>query len=194
MSGIHQMMLAVSAAAFTPQTVVKTSGTGATETIPLGATNVVIEVLGWGGQGGLMVFDGTDTWFGGGGGSGGVGRSSYSCSGGQTLTFTVPTSPGTVSVSSGTLSITTLSVGFGASGQDGIISGTALGGNGSLPTGGNQANTQGNRGTDGTIGSGGTGGAAKAGNYGYSSGAGSDSNSFTVRSNGGAGTIVFRYT
>lgn len=183
-----------SAPPFVPQTVVKTSGTGATETIPFGATNVVIEVLGWGGEGGLLLFDGVDTWGGGGGGSGGYGRSSYSCNGGQTLTFTVPSTAGTVSVSSGTLSITTMSVGLAASGQDGQIGVTVAGGSGSIPTGGNQVNTQGNSGTSGDNVSYGTGGASVSGLYGYSSGVGGDSNSFTVRGGGGAGTIVFRYT
>lgn len=183
-----------SAPPFVPQTVVRTSGTGATETIPFGATNVVIEVLGWGGQGGLIVFDGVDNWGGGGGGSGGYGRSSYSCNGGQTLTYTVPTSLGNVTVSSGTLSVTTMTANSGSSGQDGTISGTAAGGNGGTVTGGNQVNTAGNAGSSGDNTSLGTGGASVSGLYGYSSGVGGDSNSYTVRGSGGAGSIVFRYT
>ncbi len=69
MSGI-QMALMGSGGGFVPVTNTYTTGTGATETVPTGATQVVITLDGGGGAGG---FNGTT--LGGGGGGGGLARS-----------------------------------------------------------------------------------------------------------------------
>jgi len=117
--------LARSAAShFAPVNRTYTSGTSATETAPLGATNVIIEA--WGGGGG-----GEDGWFsdaaefGGDGKAGGYCRSSYPIVGGQTLVYTVgsggarggPATNGTATtVVSGTKTITSMNAGGGGGG------------------------------------------------------------------------------
>ena len=111
------------------------SGSGS-QAVPDGATNAVIELWGVGGPGGYGT--GTqkpDIYYGPGGQAGGYCRSSYSCSGGQTLNYALSAAYATDStVTSGTLSITTMTaVGGGEGGVTGY--GTASGGNAANTTG-----------------------------------------------------------
>ena len=71
---------------FTPVTRTYNSGTAATETVPTGATNVVITLWGGGGSGGNDKFSHTS---GQGGGSGAYCQKSQVTSGGSTFTYTV---------------------------------------------------------------------------------------------------------
>jgi hypothetical protein len=185
-----------SAFTFTPVTRTYTSGTGATETAPAGATNVIIAV--WGGGGG-----GAGGWFsdvdesGGGGGAGGYSETSVAISGGQTLTYTVGAfggggipdggpgvAGGNSSVSSGTKSITTMTAVGGGGGLQ------LSGGTGGTASGGTTTNTTGG---SGDIGSGGApvvgwnsnaAGDGGLGGFGFSS-SGVD---------GATGQIIFYYT
>ena len=138
-------VLLMGGTSFTPVTRTYTTGTGATETAPTGATNVIIAAWG-GGAGGhrgftVMCVDEAGT----GGGSGGYSESSYAISGGQTLVYTVGiagvggttannfTAGGNTSVTSGTKSITTMTANGGGRGAPG---GTASGGTTINTTGG----------------------------------------------------------
>lgn len=126
---------------FTPSTVNTT--TSGTQTVPAGATNVVIELWGNGGGGGGGG-GGRD-----GGGAGGYSRSTYACSGGQTISYTRGAAGtagsaaggnggtgGTSNVVSGTLTITQMNANGGGGG-------TAGGGTGGGASGGNVVNTTG---------------------------------------------------
>ena len=112
------------------------SGSG-TQTVPAGAGNVVIELWGVGGPGayGTGTGTGTSKQYGPGGQAGGYCRSSYSCSGGQTLNYALDSTFAQDStVTSGTLAITTMTaVGGGQGGGTGY--GTASGGNQANVTG-----------------------------------------------------------
>lgn len=202
MAGIHCIMAGRNGGAppFTPVTRVYSTGTTATETAPTGATNVVIEVWG-GGAGGPRGFGvGCAIDYNSDGSSGGYSRTSVAVSGGQTLVYTIGpggkgrdatagTSGTASSVSSGTLSITTMSAGGGTY----SISG---GGAGGTASGGTVANTTGNVGviTSGgnTPAPSGTNGNTTGydGGYGGSSGFGSAGDGTA----GGPGYLVFRYT
>jgi hypothetical protein len=181
-----------------------TSGSGATETVPANASTVVIEVFGAGGGGGGGA-SGCGGSGGGGGGSGGYSRSSYACSGGKTLIYTAPStgaSGGTVnsggntgassSVSSGTLSITTMTAAGGTGGGSG--SATGAGGGGGAASGGNVVNTTGNAGTAHSGGSGGAGGVAVVGVNGSGTSGGRGGAGGAGGATGGSGTVVFTYT
>lgn len=173
-----------------------TAGSG-TETVPSGASNVVIEI--WGGGGGGGGGDGNITKGGGGGGAG-YARSSYACSGGQTIAYTVGAGGSNAGVnngagfagtqssaSSGTLSITTMTAHGGAGGTgDGSANS-----NGGSASGGNQANATGGQGL-----SSGTGGSPTAGVYsntGASNGKGGNGNLLTGVA-GAAAMVSFHYT
>lgn len=115
--------------AFTSAQHVYTSSSG-TEIVPAGAANVVIEVWGPGGTGafGTGSVGAHDAAYGAGGAAGGYCRSSYSCSGGKTLGYSVGTTNGSQStVTSGTLSISAMTAN-GASTQGSLGGGTASGG------------------------------------------------------------------
>ena len=184
-----------------------TSGSG-TETVPNGYSTVEIEV--WGGGGGGAQGAGTlDTaQNGAGAGAGGYTRSGYAVSGGETLHWSVGsggtggdtgagsagTAGGNSVVSSGSLSITTMT---GDGGQPGTNAGTGFGLGGSA-TGGNQANVAGGNGTAGGTNTG-AGGVSANGVYannpatnGNGGNGGFDASS--VGSNGAGGLIVFRYS
>jgi hypothetical protein len=133
--------------AFTSSQSTFTSGSGSV-TVPFGANSVIIEA--WGGGGGASA-TGYTASYAAGGGSGAYVRSQYSCSGGQTLNYSVGTFgganvnnngvAGTAStVTSGTLAITSISAGGG--------SGASGSGAGGIASGGNQVNTNGNPGTN----------------------------------------------
>jgi hypothetical protein len=176
-----------------------TSGSGS-DTVPAGYSTVVIEVWG-GGGGGQEGFLGTGV--GAGGGAAGYSRSQYSCTGGQTIDYSIGTggtggtsgdgAPGTngnaSTASSGSLGIITMTA-------NGGIGGTSSGGGaGGTASGGNQANTTGGAGSASR-----TGGLAANGVYANNpasngdGGRGGGSSGTVVGSNGSAGLVTFRYS
>lgn len=189
---------------FTPVTRTYTSGTGATETVPTGATQVVITVDGGGGAGGYNA-----TTQGGGGGGGSQAVKTIAVVGGNTFTYTVGNavlgrttqgtgSTGQASTVSGTVSGGSVSInagaGFGGSFIAGNLGGTATGGD---------TNTDGNPGDDGVDGGqGGSSASGAAGGFpaeaGASPGGGGGGSGLDVgelRSGAGArGQISFSYT
>ena len=171
---------------FTPQTIVR-QGSASSQTVPAGATNVIIEAWGNGGYGGGYYFDGSNYNSGGGGGAGGYCRSSYSCSGGQTINYDARAGF-TVQVTSGTLSITTMTANNGGNGVPGTFSDAGFAGNGGTATGGNQANVT------GQAGSGAAPGNSTAGVYGGPFGDGGSGDASPASTPGGPGGIVFRFT
>ena len=178
-----------------PITRIYTSGSG-TETVPAVYNAVVIEIIsgGGGGEGGFFQSSGHQSYGGQGGDSGTYSRSLYTCSSGQTLSYVVggggtrgaggnygaPGAGGTSSVSSGSLSITTM---------------TAPGGNtGLTSSGGNQANSGPNHGTAGSLNTVGTGGSAISGEYVGAYGAGGNGGlGVEAGSPGGEGVVAFHY-
>jgi hypothetical protein len=150
---------------FPPTTHTYTSGTGATETIPVGARNLTIETWGSGGYGGPGSGSGCAAKSGSGGGAGGYSKTTLSvvASVGKTLTYTVGAVPGVgaagnaSSVSSGTLAIATMTANGGAAGA----ADPSAGGAGGTASGGTAANTTGGAGTSSALG--GAGGTAVAG-------------------------------
>jgi hypothetical protein len=160
------------------------------ETVPSGANSVVIEVWGGGGDGGngatATVGGCALQRPGGGAGGGGYSRSSYACSAGQTINYTVGAESGASTVSSGTLSVTTMTANGGGNGGNAVggspgSNGTA--GTGGTASGGNQANTTGNSGAAGVPDC--YGGAGGAGITGSESGDGSP---YGAGGSGGLGT------
>lgn len=170
---------------YTPTTITLTGGSG-TYTVPTGATQVVMEAWGGGGQSGQdWVTYEPLLWNGGAGAGGGYSRSLYSCSGGQTFNYAVG---GNTTVTSGTLTITSMAANNGGQGGaasdyvDGTDSTT-----GGTASGGNQANTAGG------AASGGVGGNASTGVYGGPYGHGHDA-SYPGLQAGDPGGIVLRFT
>jgi hypothetical protein len=162
--------------AFVPVTHTYTSGSG-NETVPTGALNLVLTVVGAGGYGGNSYTDfGSDNYSsGGGGGGGGYALKTIAVSSGDwgaTIAYAVGTSTGASSTSSGTLAAGAISItaNGGSNGGDGTSTQGGAGGSGGSATGGN-TNTSG---TDGDPGlnsgssgiSGGTGGYSAEGTYG----------------------------
>ena len=189
---IQAMMLqsGVSVPPFDPVTRLYTTPGSGAETVPSGATTVVIECIG-SGQNGAAGLD--DVTGGDGGKAAGYCKSSYSCTGGQTLSYTVAASPGgqtsltngnSSTVSSGTLSITTMD---------------AKGGNAGSPSGGNVANTAGGAGSGAVGGLGGAGGTNSAWTYGTHGSGGQGGNAAPFPSgrlpqSGLDGAVRFYYT
>lgn len=198
---------------FSPFANTYTTGTGATETIPGGATTLLIEIWAPGGGGGD---GGTDPDGAGGGGAYCAKTVSIVASGGKTLTYTVTagavhgtgTTSGDCTVVNGTFSTsvnmtahaggavaTTNNPGGGggtATGGDTNTSGSAgiSGGNSSTPTGGN------NNGPGG--GTGGTAGVHSGANAGNGNppggGGGGGGGGGSIGGNGGTGQIRFNYS
>lgn len=191
--------------AFTPVRTVRATGSG-TETVPMGATAVMIAVWGGGGAGGSV--GRWDTTGARGGDGGAFCQTSMPCSGGQTLNYSVGVAGtysgntayagGNSTVSSGTLSITTMQANGGQTGNGSATYATA--------TGGNYENTSGNIGTTSGGIVGGNGGPAISrtiGGVNYAAGGGgfgADGNDvtpgplFTPGDYGESGLIVFYYT
>jgi hypothetical protein len=136
MSGIQMALLGF--AGFTPVTNTYTSGTGATETVPAGATSVSIVVNGGGGAGGY-----SGSTQGGGGGGGSQALRTIAVTGGNTFTYTVAASV-----------LGRITQGTGIAGQASTVSGTVSGGSVSMTAGG---------GGGGTFLTGGLGGTATGG-------------------------------
>jgi hypothetical protein len=184
----------------------QTPGSG-TETIPTGYTTLTIECWGAGGGGNVSFGSGMTLTGGGGGGGGGYSRTVVSVSGlgGDTLAYTVGTSGavafnGTASsVSSGTLSITTMTCNGGLAGTAATSQTTpGSGGTGGTASGGTAANTSGNNGNAGQTqsgippGGGGGGGFAISGVY-YGSGNGGSGGGTVGASAGSNGAVLFHY-
>ncbi len=166
------------------------SATSGTETVPTGATQVVIELWGLGGQGayGTGSVAQHNATYGAGAQAAGYCRSVYPCSGGQTLNYDLTTVyQQDSSVTSGTLSITTMTaVGGGEAGVTGY--GTA--------SGGNQANVTGALGGPGgsTLADG-AGGAGTVGVYEGAEGGGGNGGYGAVQgAPGGPAFVSFYYT
>lgn len=191
-----------------------TSGTAQTETVPNGASQVVIDLWGPGGGGGGSDDVGSD-----GGGGGGYCRKTISLVGGGTFTWTVGaigtggprfdpgTAGGQTKVDNGTYGTT---VTLRANGGDpGLRNGTSPGAGGTAS--GGDTNTSGTTGANGGAHSGGDGGAGANGGAGGAGGidgganaqpgvapgggggGGKDSNSF-AGGDGASGKIIFAWT
>jgi hypothetical protein len=179
-----------------------------TETVPTGFNTLTIEVWGGSGGGGARFISGSIIAGGGGGGSGGYSRTTVSVTGlgGDTLNYTVGVAGvgagingGNSSVSSGTLSITTLTANGGATGSAATAANHAgAGGLGGTATGGTVVNTSGNTGGAGVNNAGGgDGGVGAFGIPGIFSGGasgGSGAGIVIVNVNGGVGVVVFSYS
>jgi hypothetical protein len=193
------LMAGAAIPAFVPVLHSYTAGSAATETVPVGAAFVMIEVWGAGGGGDA----GSSSIGGNGGCGGGYARSFYPCTGGQTLTYTVgqggvagtgsSNAPGgnggASAVSSGTLSITSMNGGGGGN----------SGGAGGTGAGSNQWSATGAVGAAGTAGPslGGNGGTVLGGLYANASGAqgkGGKGGSTSTGNAGAAGMVSFYYT
>lgn len=197
-----------------PQGLIDVSGSG-TETVPTGATSLIIRMYGGGGSG---VYTSTANYGAGGGGGAQITSTSLSVSGGQTITYSVG-APGTGTTTAGvaggntTVTFTGVFVATaggggagtgapspGAGGTVTVTTGTASSSNpGSSGTAGNST-TQGSGGAAGAGGTGGgatatpSGGAAVMGN---NLGGGSTGGNITPDAStyqGGAGFISFSYT
>lgn len=197
MSGFIGVLLAAAAGGFTPVTNTYTTGTGATETIPAGATNCVVEVWGPSGNGGTGIGSGCAGRSGGGGGSGGYSRTSLAVTAGNTFTYTAGVVVSTnSSVSSGTQTISTMTSNFGVAGGNAVGSVNGSGGAGGTASGGTGTNTTGNAGSAGIGCINGVGGAGIVGTNGTggAGGTGGFTVSNTGRTLGVAGKIIFAYT
>lgn len=185
---------------FVPVTHTYTSGTG-TETIPSGATTMVIEA--WGGSGpggaGSSYFTAHQIQYSGGGGGGAAGycRSSFPVTGltGETMTYIVGSAGGgNTSITAGTFAMTTMAANGGGGGGNasGFTGGTL--GTGGTASGGTSANATGSNGTAGSAGSFGTGGVGTVGINGTGARGGNGGYATMPLGGGGPGQITFRYT
>jgi hypothetical protein len=193
---------------FTPVTNTYNSAGTFTETIPNGATTVVIEDSGSSGNGGNGANGNSpphNDWGGGGGASGSYCRTSFSVGSQNGKSFTVVVAAASSGASS-TVTQNTVT-GFakmtspgGVAGSNATSTGAGNAGAGAaapaIATGGTAQNTAGNAGTAGGPGNGGTGGSAIVGvnETGPKGGNGGDGSGNVGHTNGGAGKIVFKYT
>ena len=169
-----------------------------TETIPVGASQVVIEASGSSGDGGHGAGSGCGAAGGGGGGSGSYGKKTLaltSADWGKTLSVTVAAADGAqTKVVSGTKTITSIITNGGAAGGDAIVgSNGAPGAAGAVGSGGD-TNTAGHAGVSGCIS--GAGGTAIARITGTANpgGQGGIGGSNLGRSLGGPGLVTCKYT
>lgn len=184
-----------------------TSPTTAFETIPAGYTNCFYEVDGASAGGGIRFISGGSVAGGGGGGSGGYSNGNFSVAGqgGKTVQYTVGAlggpdfNGGLSSISSGTLTITTVTANGGMAGGNAVnIATPGTGGAGGTATGGT-VNTSGNPGAAGQSdaggGGGGAGGAGIPGvNYGGARGGHGGGVAPPSAGSGGNGFVVFSYS
>lgn len=141
---------------FTPVTRTYTSGTGATETVPTGATSVTITVDGGGGSGGY-----NSSALGGGGGGGGRSVLTIAVTGGNTFTYTVGSSVAGRATN-----------GAGTTGNASSVTGTPSGGSVSMTANGGAGGQVNNGGAGGTATGGTTNTSGSAGDAGIADGAG----------------------
>jgi hypothetical protein len=179
-----------------------------TETVPTGFTTLTIEVWGGSGGGGTRFISGAIIAGGGGGGSGGYCRTTVSVAGlgGDTLNYTVgaagiagSSDGGLSTVSSGTLTIATITAGGGLTGSPATAGNHAgAGGTGGAATGGTVVNTAGNTGGAGQTNAGGqNGGTGAFGIPGIFDGGNSGGTGAGVAGagfNGGVGIVVMSYS
>lgn len=188
-------VLACGGSAFVSVTRSYTTGTSATETIPTGATNVIVEMWGSTGNGGGGTTAACVDRGGGGAGSGGYAKTVLSAVGGQTVTYTIGVGAASTIVS-GTFTITSMTSNNGIGGGNASSSAVGTGSAGGTATGGNTTNTTGNAGANGALGVGGAGGASIVGTNGTGNGGGrgGDNGVNTGRTLAQTGLIIFKYT
>lgn len=187
--------------AFSPVTHTFTTTGAFTETVPVGASSVTIEVWGAAGGGNHGSGIGCGVQPGPGGGSGGYCRTvvNVASANGQTISGLIGTggitgggAGGASTISSGSFSVTTMTGNGGAGGSSGGSAGT--GGAGGTAAGGNTTNTSGNVGQNGG-GAGGAGGAGIVGVNGTGGNGGSGGNGAASNGTAGAnGRAVFKFT
>jgi hypothetical protein len=186
---------------FTPVTNTYTTGSG-NESVPVGAQNLTITVVGAGGYGGGSYTDfGSDNYSsGGGGGGGGYALKTLAVAvgdWGNTITWSVGTTAGASSTSSGTLAAGSISItaNGGSGGGSGTSTQGGAGGGGGSATGGN-TNTSGTDGGDGfNSGSSGVGGGP--GGYSAEGTYGNGANGADAPGSPGAptyGLVIFAWT
>jgi hypothetical protein len=187
--------------AFSPHTDVYTSGSG-NATIPAGAVQVVITVIGaGGGGGGCGAYNSSQGYYepsGGGGGAGGYSQRTISLSGdaSKTLAYAVgaagaPSGAGGNSTVTGTLTAGSVSM-AGDGGGGGQNAGTTAGTGGSAS--GGDTNTAGGNGGSGSNFSQAAGGTSAASSLGGDGGASGDPNTGSGGQYGASGYISFAWT
>jgi hypothetical protein len=187
--------------AFVPVTNTYTSGSG-NETIPTGATSLTLTVVGAGGTGGNSYVDfGSDIYNSGGGGGGAgystITRAVVSGDWGGTIAYSVGTSGGASSTTTGSVTAGAVSLtgGGGSSGTSADSGSGGAGGAGGSASGGS-TNTSGAAGGNGTasMSSGNPGGAGGAsGGTGYGTGANGADAPGSAGAVGG-GVVIFAWT
>jgi len=186
---------------FTPVTNTYTSGSG-NETVPSGATSLTLTVVGAGGSGGSSYTDfGSDIYNSGGGGGGAgysiITRAVASGDWSTTIAYSVGTSGGVSSTTTGSLSAGAVSL-TGGGGNSGTSAGPSSGGDGGTggTASGGSTNTTGSAGNPGSTSSssgnpGGAGGASGGTAYGYGAdGASAPGSPGSV----GGGVVIFAWT
>ena len=186
--------------AFTPVTNTYTSGSG-NETVPSGASSLTLTVVGAGGSGGSSYTDfGSDIYNSGGGGGGAgysiITRSVVSGDWSTTIAYSVGTSGGVSSTTTGSLSAGAVSLTGGGGGNGTSADSGSGGGGGTGGTASGGTNTSGSAGGNGSASMssgnpGGAGGASGGTAYG-TGGAGADAPG-TAGAVGG-GVIIFAWT
>lgn len=191
--------------AFSPTLVIISTVGLSTQIVPAGATNVVVEAIAPSAWGGLGFGGAGHEEGGGGGGAGALSRSSFACSGGETLSANVgaagtgPSSPGvagTTTVSSGTLVIPTMTALGGHPGNPGVFGSPGAGGLSGSASGGNLANISGGLAGAGGPGIGGSGAPGVVGLHatGPNGGNGGDDATGAGQTSGGNGLVALFYT
>lgn len=186
---------------FTPVTNTYTTGSG-NETVPTGATSLTLTVVGAGGSGGASYTDSPSDIYNSGGGGGGAGysiitRAVASGDWSTTIAYSVGTSGGVSSTTTGSLSAGAVSLtgGGGGNGTSADSGSGGAGGSGGTASGGS-TNTSGSAGGNGSTSSssgnpGGAGGASGGTAYGYgANGADAPGSPGAV----GGGVVIFAWT
>jgi hypothetical protein len=186
---------------FTPVTNTYTSGSG-NEIVPTGALSLTITVVGAGGTGGSSYVDFGSDIYNSGGGGGGAGYSTITravASGdwGTTIAYSVGTSGGVDSTTTGSIAAGAVSLTGGGGGAGGSADSGSGGAGGTAGTAsGGSTNTSGSAGSSGSDSSssgnpGGAGGASGGTAYGYgANGADSPGSAGSV----GGGVVTFAWT
>ena len=186
--------------AFTPVTNTYTSGSG-NETVPSGASSLTLTVVGAGGSGGSSYTDfGSDVYNSGGGGGGAgysiITRSVVSGDWSTTIAYSVGTSGGVSSTTTGSLSAGAVSLTGGGGGNGTSADSGSGGGGGTGGTASGGTNTSGSAGGSGTasMSSGNPGGAGGA-SGGTAYGTGGDGASAPGSPGAvGGGVVIFAWT
>ena len=185
---------------FTPVTNTYTSGSG-NETVPSGATSLTLTVVGAGGSGGGSYTDSVSDIYNSGGGGGGAGFSTITravASGdwSTTVAYSVGTSGGVSSTTTGSLAAGSVSLTGGGGGSGGSADSGSGGAGGTGGTASGGTNTSGSSGGNGSasMSSGNPGGAGGAsGGTGYGTGANGADAPGSAGAVGG-GVVIFAWT